>query len=664
MGNKPSTDRDPKARFRTFPGSAFLEKTFCGSIDTTDPAEYDGETIANRLLRRADAICVSSPKEYVDSPGPDRPIHPSSALLARALVNEVTGNPKTMKPAEMAEREYKLLRAQEAATKANGNSKSRPVGAPGGVGPPNVLSSFAFACTGDDSLFATNVMAPGPLQEHRALNIAAQEFLDTPALSPYAVTIGLSMSRRHNSGHPESITRQTAYDFNELQDRQYKYVSSTDKYGWRAGGGEKGGPTPVTSSSTSEKGAWDETAAGDNVFGGLQSAQRKTPSPIPSSGIKEASPDTVHIPIIHIDCPNADAVDQVIHALASGDIFIPHMAVQPESLSVNGISLPDLVVRFGCERNDDLPPDDWPNWALEFMHNQLYEYFYNLGARWMKRPFNITLARKVRWKTVKHMNRYFGHAERVVETWREKGPQYLDPQLSYIEGGATPDEVARPHGVYLMRNGVPTNYFAPNFEPPYTTKMTRSLLQNVLDKSWDRKRRDWSSDPIPKIVTPTMLMAVACGCADPSAGGFMANEVTKSSRRTSALPDERLVDDQNELIITGKDMAEEKKVDEIEIRDKEPPRDAPRHPRTIRQNSHSSQRTEDGDVAHSVAASGYSMSVAASGTTVLHNNSALGSLPRQRQDDWSYQSKDSSNGSDPPGNKVSDSWMDHSGIRY
>jgi hypothetical protein len=179
------------------------------------------------------------------------------------------------------------------------------------------------------------------------------------------------------------------------------------------------------------------------------------------------------------------------------------------------------------------------------MHNQLYEYFHGMGARWMKRPFSITLAKKVRWKTVKHMNRYFAHAERVIDAWREKGPQYLDPQLAYIEGGATPEEVARPHGIYLLRNGVPTNYFAPNFDPPYTTKMTRSLLLNVLGKSWDKKRREWTSKPIPRLVTPSMLVSAMCGCADNQSGGFLATEATNvdysKGPRSTLLPEEAAI---------------------------------------------------------------------------------------------------------------------------
>lgn len=681
MGNQqsspqqPKVPRDPKEKYKAFPGSAFLEKTFCGSIDTTDPDEYDAPNLAGRLLKRADLMCVSSadendPKLFADDQ--DRPINPSSALLARALVSEVTDNPKTMKPAQMAEREYRLLKAQEAAMKKKATGK-QAIGAPGGVGPPDVFNSLGYACTGDETAATnvcgpslptsshTTVMKPGPLQENRAMNVSVEDYDDVVDMrpSPFSVTIALCMSRRHSLGHPETITRQTAYDFNELQDRGYKYVSSTDNYGWRAGGGEKGGPVPCP-----------EKPEEEGILSSLHSP-RRSPSPTPVQAVKEASPDSTHIPIIRIDCVNQEGVDQVIHALASGDIFIPHMTVQPEALSVNGVSPPDLLVRFGCERNEDLPPDEWPNWSLEFMHNQLYEYFYSNGARWTKRPFSITLARKVRWKTVKHMNRYFAHSERVIDAWREKGPQYLDPQLAYIEGGATPDEVARPHGIYLLRNGVPTNYFAPNFEPPYTTKMTRSLLQNVLDKSWDRKRREWSSDPIPKIVSPSMLMAVACGCTDPNAGGFIASEATnrpvppqqvqqqRQQKQTAAII-QQLEDSSRVNYESFKDHAEEKKHDDHDARAALEQQSIPRHSKPSRQSTGSIMSATDSEMditGQSSVAGGYATSTAAqSGTTTVIQSNTTKTLPQPKKylehsEDWSAPSK--STISDPPGNRVS-----------
>lgn len=480
------------------------------------------------------------------------PTDPTSALFAKAMVSEVTDNPNTMTPAAMAERERRLLKAQDKARKNKNNSGVRPVGVPGGVGRTSVLGSIAHALTGTtdplgvgsgmammmssnnsslssshDNPAGASVLPPNSMSENRAAQAENSTHSTTRRAGRLAVTIGLSLSRRSPVGHPDTVTRQTAFDFNELQDREYKYVSSTDSSGWRAGGGEAGKPDETVDPTVEEgnptipspgaSAGFDPSSNGGGNYPGTPNAQEN---------VKDAAPDTVHIPIIHIDAESQQAVDAIISAIASGEVFIPHMAIIPEALSVNGVSPPDLVVRFGTERNDDLNPDEWPNWCLEFMHNQLYEYFHTMGAQWMKRPFSITLAKKVRWKTVKHMNRYFAHAEGVIDAWREKGPQYLDPQLAYIEGGATPEEVARPHGIYLLRNGIPTNYFAPNFDPPYTTKMTRSLLLNVLGKSWDKKRREWTSQPIPRLVTPSMLMTAMCGCGESQAGGFVATEAT------------------------------------------------------------------------------------------------------------------------------------------
>ena len=520
MGSSPSKESSDSERGGILDGYGL-----CGSTkDTLDSPSAPTRTITT-LLQKADAMCISSPKNE-ESEEPPPPLNPTSVLLARALVSEVTDNPNTMTPAAMAERERRLLKAQEKAKVSQNGSK--PVGT---MGQPNLVASLAHAIKGDDSNPSSpntgqsaSVVPPNSMIENRA-QVNTPERLKKQSANKHSVTIGLSLSRRNAAvGHADTVTRQTAFDFNELQDRQYKYVSSTDASGWMAGGGERGG---TSIASTEEGGMVSQT----NVTSMLTSQGQH----------KLAAPDTVHIPIIQIDAESPAAVNAIVTALARGEVFIPHMSILPEALSVNGISPPDLVVRFGCERNDDVPPEEWPNWCLEFMHNQLYEYFKDQGAQWSPRPFQITLARKVRWKTVKHMNRYFAHAERVIDAWREKGPQYLDPQLSYIEDGATPEEVARPHGIYLLRNGVPTNYFAPNFDPPYTTKMTRSLLQNVLSKSWDKKRREWTSLPVPRLVTPTMLMASMCGCTDPNQGGFMANEVTSTNepgtpKRVTAIP--------------------------------------------------------------------------------------------------------------------------------
>ena len=566
--NESRDDESMKSKYRSFPGSAMLEKTFCGSIDTTDPSEYDNVSTMNRILKRAEILCVSSPlgssstdnekksdktQEFDEddnsilsgthrNSSANTKSKKSSKLLARALVSEVTDNPKTMTQAAMQERERKLLQAAAAAASPNKTTQfhhhprdtnysrtspnhqpqqRKPVGV---AAPPHFVRSVAYACTGDDDTVTDLCHTPHQdvsfyqsAAAHtnsdvnvcgvRGTKIISDEMDDVWADHPNVVTIGIALSRHANNyarngnsqpvyGHPGTVSRQTQYDFNELQDRQYKYVSSVGPEGWRAGGGEIG---------------------------------------------EGKLPDEAHIPIIRIHCPNESNVDAVITALASGEIFIPHVQVLPEQLTVHNClstGSTNLVVNFGCERNDDLPVEEWPNWCLEFLHNQLYEYFASSngsGAIWMKRSFSTTLAKQVRWKTVKHMNRYFASCEKVIASWRDQGPQSLTPTPSHLEGGASVDEVARPHGIYLYRGGVPTNYFCPNFEPPYTTKMTRSLLMTVLQKSWDKKRREWSSKPVPRVVEPTELLAAACGYAsDADASGYMAHKATTVSQPPSS----------------------------------------------------------------------------------------------------------------------------------
>lgn len=57
--------------------------------------------------------------------------------------------------------------------------------------------------------------------------------------------IGLNLSRNHSESpglmsHPDSVSRQTQFDFNLIQDRAYTYFSQTDDAAWLCGGGESG----------------------------------------------------------------------------------------------------------------------------------------------------------------------------------------------------------------------------------------------------------------------------------------------------------------------------------------------------------------------------------------------------------------------------------------
>ena len=56
--------------------------------------------------------------------------------------------------------------------------------------------------------------------------------------------VGLCLSRYHEENvgkgfaDPDSLTRQTAYDFDRIQDREYDFLSATNDDGWLVGGGE------------------------------------------------------------------------------------------------------------------------------------------------------------------------------------------------------------------------------------------------------------------------------------------------------------------------------------------------------------------------------------------------------------------------------------------
>ena len=50
--------------------------------------------------------------------------------------------------------------------------------------------------------------------------------------------VGLSLTRYSEVGCPDSITHQTAFDFNEILDRDYQFLLSTNDDGWLVGGGK------------------------------------------------------------------------------------------------------------------------------------------------------------------------------------------------------------------------------------------------------------------------------------------------------------------------------------------------------------------------------------------------------------------------------------------
>ena len=54
--------------------------------------------------------------------------------------------------------------------------------------------------------------------------------------------LGLSLARKSDRGHQDSVTHQIAFDLNDVIDRSYEYLASTNDDGWLVGGGEPGPP--------------------------------------------------------------------------------------------------------------------------------------------------------------------------------------------------------------------------------------------------------------------------------------------------------------------------------------------------------------------------------------------------------------------------------------
>ena len=355
--------------------------------------------------------------------------------------------------------------------------------------------------------------------------------------------IGLSLTRNRFSSeprsHPASVTRQHAFDLNELQDRDYLCVASTSDDGWLAGGGEGEGPRS---------------------------------SKLPAA-------DSAHCEIMRVGCLGAAqgglSVEQICAVLESGDILIPHMALTPSFLHKNQDKPPELELKFNLEVIASLPCDQWPNWQLEFLHNQLFSHpALQCPGRFCPGPFHTTLARKVTFRSPRHMRKYFQRSSDVISRWRRTGPQLLEPEESLVALAACKSEIVEttihaecikndsdddvcgddddyddsngcnvavnsedravsnidgdtaaansdgdgrsspadftvlpslrgqqrrtPNGVYLFRHRAqPLRYFAPSFHPPYDTPAQRAVIRHWLDRRWDAAALQWAPRPLP-----------------------------------------------------------------------------------------------------------------------------------------------------------------------
>mmetsp|Transcript_15920 Transcript_15920/g.23730 ORF Transcript_15920/g.23730 Transcript_15920/m.23730 type:complete len:320 (+) Transcript_15920:42-1001(+) len=272
--------------------------------------------------------------------------------------------------------------------------------------------------------------------------------------------LGLSLSRKSEEGHPDSVTRQTAFDLNEVQDRDYKYISATSDDGWLVGGGEPG----------------------------------------PPRSYKLEAKDSAHVEIMRIGTyrPEWGGVSQedIVRAINSGRILIPQVEVVPTDVVANPDTPPELEIRFDMDSIPDFDDTDAPlpvNWQLRFIHNQLFKFF-EFPSRFCPGPFHSTILRKAEFRSREHKDAYFQMCDDAVAKWRSEGPKPLNNGGWDANGEPLqyPSEGGDNSGIYLFtdRNTV-THYFKPNFLPPYDTPEKREIIFNYLQEEWDEKASAW-----------------------------------------------------------------------------------------------------------------------------------------------------------------------------
>lgn len=291
--------------------------------------------------------------------------------------------------------------------------------------------------------------------------------------------IGLSLARKSELGHVGSQTHQTAFDFNEVIDRNYKYIFSTNDDGWLVGGGEPG----------------------------------------PPKSYKLAAPDSAHVEIMRVGTYNKDwgglSVESIIEAVKSAKILIPEITVVPTAVVANQDLPPELEIRFDmkpalhADEGSDLPPLP-VNWQLRFVHNQLFRLF-KFPSRFCPGAFHSTIVRKAEFRSLQHRADYFAMCEEAVQRWRNLGPKPLVPPVTKnveriqcpkitVHGGELGSSTDYRSGIWLFTDREnPTHLFEPNFLPPYDTEEKRKIIIDVLSQEWDEKTLTWKiADPLPK----------------------------------------------------------------------------------------------------------------------------------------------------------------------
>ena len=225
-----------------------------------------------------------------------------------------------------------------------------------------------------------------------------------------------------------SVSRQTAFDFDLLQDRDYKYFCSTNDDGWLVGKriynvitGENYVSivsfTVVSSSTVYDIVCFFKFCLHVCCFvGGGENGD----------SFKLENADSAHIEICRIGSFNEAwggvPLSFLERIMSDGTIKIPVMAVLPTGIIENSDLPPEVEVRFdlkkikinlddeirriisnnrkiadggsGCESADF---ENIANWQLRFVHNQLFHILEN-SNRFCPGAHHMTIVRKASWK--------------------------------------------------------------------------------------------------------------------------------------------------------------------------------------------------------------------------------------------------------------------------
>ncbi|KAL3910656.1 MAG: hypothetical protein SGARI_002018 [Bacillariaceae sp.] len=230
--------------------------------------------------------------------------------------------------------------------------------------------------------------------------------------------LGLSLAQNSEQGHAESATHQTAFDLNNVLDRDYEFLFSTNDDGWLVGGGEPGPPTTY----------------------------------------KLAAKDSAHVEVMRIGTYRKEwggvPLEEILAVMQSGEILIPQIEALPTAVVANPDAPPELEIRFDMQPQipnfDDLDAPLPVNWQLRFLHNQFFKKFI-FPSRFCPGAFHSTILRKAEFQFdislyrfrslhTQHRKQYFAKCDAAIAEWRKLGPQPLNTIPRALNGEPLSEE--------------------------------------------------------------------------------------------------------------------------------------------------------------------------------------------------------------------------------